>query len=283
RLHHLCTETGRLPRLHRLGLPARRVLTEAPGSQAFPQGGFYVLRHGRDRCIVRCGPVGLAGAGSHDHNDQLSCELTLDGREFITDSGTYTYTRDLTARYAFRSTAAHNAIQLGGEEQNPIRVDRPWRVLADRTRSVCTTWNADDQGTVFEGRHHGFAHRPSGALCTRRIAVDAQSGEWTVADTLEGTGTEDLVWRLHLAPGEAAATPQAPGRWALKHSNAPGHFITAEVPPELKLKLSESPHSERYGEMVVRPMVLLEGNVTLPVVITLRISPGQARPGGDRA
>lgn len=283
RLHHLCADTAQAPRLHRLGLPARRVPTEWPASQDFPQGGFYLLRHGRDRCIVRCGPVGLAGAGSHDHNDHLSFELALDGQEFITDSGTYTYTRDLKARYAFRSTAAHNAVQLGGEEQNPIRVDRPWRVLADRTRSTCTHWEVNEREAVFEGRHHGYAHRPSRAVCGRRIAVDERSGEWTIVDAVQGTGSENLVWRLHLAPGEAAATPQAPGRWALTHSNADGHTITVEAPPELTLTVSKSPYSERYGEMVVRPMVLLEGNVTLPVVISLCISRSPAFSGGGRA
>jgi len=283
RLHHLCADTARRPRLHLLGLPPRRARREAPASRAFPQGGFYVLRYGLDRCIVRCGPVGLAGAGSHDHNDQLSCELTLGGHEFIADSGTYAYTRDLKARYAFRSTAAHNAVQLAGEEQNPIRVDRPWRVLADRTRSTCTTWKADDQGTVFEGRHHGFAHRPSRALAIRRIAVDAKSGEWVLADTVQGTGTEELAWRLHLAPGETVATPQEPGQWALTHSHVHGFTIRLEAPPELKLTLSESPYSERYGEVAARAMVVLEGSVALPVAITVRISPGAAPTDGDRA
>ena len=283
RLHHLCAEAARSPRLHRLGLPARRALPGAPASMTCREGGFFILRHGMDRCVVRCGPVGLAGAGSHDHNDQLSYELTLNGQELITDSGTFAYTRDLKARYAFRATTAHNAVQLGGEEQNPIRVDRPWRVLANRTRSECTAWETGPEGTVFEGRHHGFAHRASRAVCTRRIAVDARSGEWAIADTVRGAGTEELAWRLHLAPGEAALNPVSPGQWTLTHSNAAGYRITVEVPTELKLTLSESPYSERYGELVVRPMVLLQGGVTLPATITLRISLGPAQPGGDRA
>ncbi len=283
RLHHLCAEAARSPRLHRLGLPARRGHLGVPASVDCREGGFYVLRHRKDRCVVRCGPVGLGGAGSHDHNDQLSCELTIDGHELITDSGTYAYTRDLKARYAFRATAAHNAVQLGGDEQNPIRVDRPWRVLADRTRSECVAWEAGPEGTVFEGRHHGFAHRASRAICTRRIAVDAPTGEWVITDAVTGTGHEDLAWRLHLAPGTASLSSLEPGRWFLVHSSAPHHRMTLEAPGEVEVRLTESPYSERYGEVVVRPMVLLEGSVTLPATITLRISPGPAQSGGDRA
>lgn len=283
RLHQLCAQAARSPRLHRPGLPARRALPGAPASLAYREGGFYVLRHGMARCVVRCGAVGLAGAGSHDHNDQLSYELTLNGQELITDSGTFAYTRDLKARYAFRATAAHNSVQLGGEEQNPIRVDKPWRILSDRTRSECTTWKTGPAGAVFEGRHHGFAHRASGAACSRRIAVDAATGEWTVADVVAGTGNEALVWRVHLAPGTASLTRLEPGRWLLEHSNAARHRITLEAPAHLEVRLTESPYSERYGEVVVRPMVLLEGSVSLPVAITLRISPDPAGPGGDRA
>jgi hypothetical protein len=280
RLHHLCAEAARWPRLHRLGLPARCAQPVVPASVGCREGGFYLLRHSMDRCVVRCGPVGLAGAGSHDHNDQLSYELTLNGQELITDSGTYTYTRDLKARYAFRATAAHNAVQLGDEEQNPIQVDRPWRVLADRTRSECITWETGPEGTVFEGRHHGFAHRPSRAICSRKIAVDAATGEWTVADVVAGTGDETLAWRLHLAPGTASLTSLGRGRWLLGQVNAGGHRITLEAPAHLEVRMTEAPYSERYGEAVVRPMVLLEGNVSLPATITLRITPGPAGPGG---
>ena len=125
-LHAMSAQGLSEPRRHRLGLP-HTFWPKAPArSAAFPQGGFYVIRCGRDHLVVRCGPVGIRGAGSHDHNDQLGFELVVDGRRIVTDSGTYTYTRDLAARYAFRSTAAHSVIQLGHEEQNPIVPEMPW-------------------------------------------------------------------------------------------------------------------------------------------------------------
>jgi hypothetical protein len=278
RLHHLCADARDHPRMHRLGLPPRYRPVGVPESQAFPQGGWYVIRTGQDRCLVRCGAVGLVGAGSHDHNDQLSFELVLDGSEVITDSGTYAYTRDLDARLAYRATAAHNVVQIGGEEQNPIRADRPWRVLADRTRSECLRWETGAGGAVFEGRHSGFAHRPSGAICSRRVSVDA-SGRWEFRDTITGQGREEIAWRLHLAPGEAAVEERAPGRWQVEHAAVPGRRMELAAPSGLVARLGESHWSERYGAAVLRPMILLSGTVELPAEVTFSI----AAPGDPAA
>ena len=271
RLHTLCAETIAAPRRHRLGLPRQRTPRAPAASRAFPEGGFYVLRAGADRCIVRCGPVGLAGAGSHDHNDQLSFELVLGGREVVSDSGTYAYTRDLPARLGFRSTAAHNAIQLGGEEQNPIRVDRPWRILEDRTRSRCEAWSVSESSHRFTGRHAGFAHRPSAALCTRTISLDPRAGRWTVADRVEGRGPEEITWRLHFAPGQVRESGPGAGRHVLVHSAAPEWEFALAAPATLSLALEESLWSERYGERAWRPVAVLRGRGDLPLAITLSI------------
>lgn len=273
RLHLLCAETAADPRRHRLGLPPRPAAPAVRGSQAFPDGGFYVLRHRNDRCIVRCGPVGLAGAGSHDHNDQLSYELVLRGNEVVADSGTYAYTRDLAARHAYRSTAAHNTIQAGEEEQNPIRPDRPWRVLADRTSSQCLEWSVGVSGTRFVGEHRGYAHRASGARCTRTIGVELPDGDWTVEDLVDGRGTESLTWRLHFAPGLVRAEPAGPGRFHLTHDAATEYRIELVAPESMQLQLESSPWSERYGVAVPRRVAVLRGSAALPARVTLSIRP----------
>lgn len=273
RLHLLFAEAAEEPRLHRLGLPLRKRTPVPAASRGFPQGGFYVLRAGDDRCIVRCGPVGLAGAGSHDHNDQLSYELVLGGREVVADSGTYAYTRDLAARYAFRSTSAHNVVQVGGEEQNPIRIDRPWRVLADRTRAECLEWSAGPTSIRFAGRHSGFSHRPSGVVCRRAIALDLPVRSWSVEDLIEGRGRETLAWRLHFAPGALQVTHEGPGRYLIYHDSAPAHEFHLAAPADLAFAVEESLWSERYGIARMRPVAVLRGEIGLPVRITLHIRP----------
>lgn len=268
RLHAASARGFLEPRRHMLGLPARYWPDVTPESGAFPQGGFYVLRSGRDHAIVRCGAVGLRGAGSHDHNDQLSFELVLGGRRVVADSGTYAYTRDLAARFAFRGTAAHSVIQLGGEEQNPIRVERPWRILRDRTRAECIQWEVTSDRIRFEGRHLGYVHRPTGAVCQRRITVRPPDGEWEVRDVVNGTGGEALVWRLHLEPGEVEHLVRGDQEHEFLLPGLPSIRIHLQLPEGLVVTVQNSEASDRYGVRYQRPCLVAAGEVILPVSFT---------------
>ncbi len=270
RLHALSAEGFLHPRRHALGLPAGHWPDEEPEARPFARGGFFVLRSGEDHAVVRCGPVGLNGAGSHDHNDQLSYELVLAGRRIVADSGTYAYTRDPSARFAFRSTAAHSVVQLGGEEQNPIRADRPWRVLADRTRSECVEWSVSGERLVFEGRHRGYAHRPSGALCHRRIVADLPERVWTVEDRIEGSGTETVAWRLHLSE-RLQGVEAAEGELEVVLPGDPPVRLRVEAPGlRIESRLSEA--SERYGTRRERTCLLARGEASLPLRIVTTIA-----------
>lgn len=54
----------------------------------------------------------------HTHNDKLSIELTVEGKDITRDSGTYVYTALPVVRDKFRSVIAHNTIHVKGQEQN---------------------------------------------------------------------------------------------------------------------------------------------------------------------
>jgi len=90
------------------------------GSKAFPNAGWYIMRHENDYCFVSCGPNGQDGIGGHAHNDKLSFELMLDGEDVIVDPGSYNYTAYPGWRNRFRSTGFHNTVNLENIEQNNI-------------------------------------------------------------------------------------------------------------------------------------------------------------------
>jgi hypothetical protein len=264
RLHAVSAEGWLSPRRHRQGLPD--VVPVSRSSAPFARGGFYVLRWGKDHLITRCGPVGVAGAGSHDHNDHLSFELVLGGRRVVSDSGTYAYTRDLERRFAFRGTAAHSVIQLDQAEQNPIVPERPWRVLADRTRSRALRWEIGPERVLFEGQHLGFAHRPSGAICRRRFIgqFGGAASRWHVTDEVIGQGTEPLTWRLHLAPTEVRHLTSAPTRHELELPGVPVVRLALATPEGFELSIGTSLASDRYGVCYERPCLVLSGHADLP-------------------
>ncbi|MFH4410619.1 heparinase II/III-family protein, partial [Acinetobacter baumannii] len=77
---------------------------------SYPEFGMYIYTSNNLYLAIKCGPLGSSGKGSHDHNDQLSIELTIDGKEIIKDPGTYLYTAIPEKRNLFRSTGAHFTI-----------------------------------------------------------------------------------------------------------------------------------------------------------------------------
>lgn len=89
---------------------------------AYPTFGFYIYHSKRLYLAVRCGSIGQNGNGGHAHNDQLSMELNIEGKDIIADPGTYLYTPLPKRRNEYRSVSAHFAPQpLDGKE--PGRLD----------------------------------------------------------------------------------------------------------------------------------------------------------------
>ena len=63
---------------------------------------------------VRCGSIGLAGLGAHDHYDQLSIELYIKNQRILYDPGTFIYTPLQNKRQLYRSINAHNGPKFIG-------------------------------------------------------------------------------------------------------------------------------------------------------------------------
>jgi hypothetical protein len=120
---------------------------------AYPEFGIYIYRMPRFFLALRCGAIGQNGRGGHAHNDQLSAELYMNGKEVVRDPGSYLYTPLPERRNQFRATTAHFTPQVGGKEQNPWPPGGKGLFrLEDRARAECLYFAADG----FVGRHHGF-------------------------------------------------------------------------------------------------------------------------------
>ena len=129
-------------------------LNEGLEHAAFPAFGLFVFRSPRVYLAVRCGPVDPDGRGAHAHNDQLSVELDIDGRPWVTDPGTFVYTADPATRNRYRSVTAHFAPSRENGELAPLNLGL-FR-LSDEAKAVCT-WFGEGR---FVGRHYAYG-RPT--------------------------------------------------------------------------------------------------------------------------
>lgn len=95
-----------------------------------PDSGYYFFEKGPWRLIVDGGAPGPDYIPGHSHCDAMSFELFRMGEPVLVNCGTYAY--QCAQRRWFRSTEAHNTVQVAGTDQSEI-----WSIfrLARRSRT----------------------------------------------------------------------------------------------------------------------------------------------------
>ena len=69
-------------------------------------------------CRCDGGPHGFLSIAAHAHADALSVEVRYGGVDILADPGTYCYHGEPAWRSYFRSTIAHNTVELAGQSQS---------------------------------------------------------------------------------------------------------------------------------------------------------------------
>lgn len=123
---------------------------------AYPKFGLYIFKSANFYLAIRCGALGSKGKGSHDHNDQLSIELMIDGKDIIKDPGTYLYTPIPEKRNLFRSTKSHFTVQSDSREQNYFSDGlKGLFSMQNKTHSECLEFKYNS----FIGCHSGYGKK----------------------------------------------------------------------------------------------------------------------------
>ncbi len=170
------------------------------GSADFASGGYCVMRDGwsdTDNClIVDCGEVGSL-AGGHGHADALSIELAMRGRTLLVDSGTYTYHETNELRNYFRSTAAHNTLEIDGISSSEPGTAFGWKSRAAAKRDA---WISTERFDFFSGSHDGYERLDASAKHSRSILF-LKNDYWIMRDLVETRNGHDYSLNFHFADG----------------------------------------------------------------------------------
>jgi hypothetical protein len=120
------------------------------------ESGYAVLRHERDQLVFDAGPLTADHLPPHAHADALSLTLWWDGAPVLVDPGAFSYSGP--TREEFRSTAAHNTVEVDGQDQcvfwGDFRLAFPPRVRGPVVADV-------DGATVLLGSHDGYSRLAS--------------------------------------------------------------------------------------------------------------------------
>ena len=166
-------------------------------TRAFADGGLYVMADGESgsQMILDAGPQGIGHAG-HGHADALSVNMSVDGRPWLVDSGSYCYISNDDQRSAFRGTAAHNTLRVDGLDQAVLDGPFSWKSIP-MTR--VERWIEGASFSLFVGSHDGY-ERMAAPVIHRRFVFHLHGGFWLVRDLALGRGAHQLETFWHFAP-----------------------------------------------------------------------------------
>ncbi|MDT0213261.1 alginate lyase family protein [Rothia sp. ARF10] len=171
--------------------------------QHFADAGVTLLRtapeHGSELwCRCDGGPHGFLSIAAHAHADALSVEVRHDGVQLLVDPGTYCYHGEPEWRDYFRSTRAHNTVEVDGQDQAVQSGPFMWATHAD---AVIDRAEVRPSGTsVWEGHHTAYARLDPALRHDRRVELDAPRKALTVTDTVTGSRSHAVRLSWHLGP-----------------------------------------------------------------------------------
>ncbi len=243
-------------------------------SRGFYDGGYFVMRSGWSKkdshCVIDCGYVGLGefGHGGHGHNDTLNITLSSLGSNFIIDSGTYIYEGSRAWRDYFRSTRAHNAVVVDGEEMG-ILGPGLFQIRA-QPKPILYAWETNSEYDFFDGAHTGY-QRLKDPVFHRRQILFIKPRFWLFRDVLYGKERHSLELFFHFSPMKVERYGRG---YIAGFSNGPFLYV-ASLSNSVKLmdKIKEGWVSYRYGEKLEAPILSLSAETDLPVRITTLLYP----------
>jgi Heparinase II/III-like protein/Heparinase II/III N-terminus len=203
----------------------------------FRDAGTTLLRTtgSRDAEIwCRCdgGAHGFLKIAAHAHADALSVEVRYGGVDILADPGTYCYHGQPAWRSYFRSTVAHNTLEL--DERNQSSDAGPFLWLRHANARVIGVQDIGD-AVEWTAEHDGYLSLDPPALHCRCVRLDRASRSLDIVDQITG-GSHGVRLAFHLGPHvDAKLTGNcATLRWSC--APAPG-AARMELPEQLQWSL----------------------------------------------
>jgi Heparinase II/III-like protein/Heparinase II/III N-terminus len=183
--------------------PRTRDIAGRPGERPsrFADAGITLLRaNGGQAPEIWCrcdgGPHGYLSIAAHAHADALSLEVRYGGVDILADPGTYCYHGEPAWRSYFRSTIAHNTIEVDGTSQSGDGGPFLWLRHAD-AREIDVH---DVEGVAeWTAEHDGYTSLDPPARHRRRVRLDRTSRVIDIIDAIDGEG-QDIRLAFHLGP-----------------------------------------------------------------------------------
>lgn len=172
-------------------------------SHAFPDSGFYLLQCGTAgagnsmNVLFDCGQLGFGAIAAHGHADALSFTLKAGGEDILIDPGTYDYFTFPEWREYFKSTLAHNTIEVDSQSQS---VSLGLFLWGKRATAKCIDWQPSDNGGTVTGEHDGYGRLDNPVLHRRTLQLEGRQQLLRITDAVVTSGQHTIRLALHFSP-----------------------------------------------------------------------------------
>jgi len=167
------------------------------GSVAFKDGGYYIMKDGSIRLIFDCGELGYNSLAAHGHSDALSFILDVEDKQIFIDPGTYLYNSGDHWRDYFRSTRAHNTLEIDNLDQSEMKGPFLWGYKA---HSFLKSWETNDRYESICGYHTGYKRLKDPVVHEREIILDKDIKGIFLKDTLHAKKRHAVSIYYHIHP-----------------------------------------------------------------------------------
>lgn len=232
---------------------AQKAPVEAPpqracGMHVFPEGGYIAVASQSSRLLADFGPLGYTDIAAHGHADALSLWLAVDDEYLLVDAGTYAYHSHQDWRRYFRSTAAHNTVEIDGLDQSTMAGRFLW---SQKASAALLDHHQSDDAVAFRMEHDGYLRLADPVRHEREVHFVPAATELRVTDRIHCRGAHKVAahWHFHPEAQVVVDRNRAEIRFRSKRLvlNCDGEGFTLDAG-----RGSESPllgwHSARFNE-----------------------------------
>ena len=181
----------------------RRPPRPAQRPRRFAEAGMALLRsRAVDGPEIWCwcdgGPHGFLSIAAHGHADALAVEVRHDGVDILADPGTYCYHGEPEWRQWFRSTAAHNTVEIAGVDQSESGGPFMWNTHAQTVTLGCHL--GDEPLQTWSAEHDGYQRLDPPVGHRREVRLDSPGRQLRITDQVDAGRPFELALRWHLGP-----------------------------------------------------------------------------------